>query len=481
MTSIPTRARRLALLATAAALVPAAGAHAATPTTSVVNRVLVVQGTASNDRITLRSTAAAPDQLLVDTTSDGTVDKTIAQSAIDRIDVHLADGLDELIVNTAPGGVGALPTTVAGDGGNDLLRVLGGAGADAYDVGGFGAKVAIRRPGQPNSVDADVEDVMVQPGAGTDTVGVGNLAGAAVHHLAVLLTDADDVPDAAVDDVTVSGTGGTDNLSLVDRSSRDIGVSGTPLPVDILAADSTDKLRLAAGEGNDTLFATAFPADRIRLTLDGGGGNDSLAGTTGKDTVVGGSGNDSVFQPKGPDVTQLGAGNDRFFWTPGAGSQSVDGQDGLDVLDVTGANIAERFALKANGTRLRLTRNIANVVLDAGTFEETDVHALGGPDTVAVRKLAGTGVRSVIADLRSSTGGPDGVADSIFVDSTAATTPPIITATAGSGTAIISDDTKTVGVSGSDGIRDHVTIDTGDKDLFDVSNFDFDTIGLSVF
>ena len=92
-------------------------------------------------------------------------------------------------------------------------------------------------------------------------------------------------------------------------------------------------------------------ASAIKLTVDGGAGNDTIAGGAGNDVLVGGDGNDSIDGNGGNDVALLGAGDDTFVWDPGDGSDIVEGQDGTDTMVFNGANIAEQFDLSANGSR----------------------------------------------------------------------------------------------------------------------------------
>ena len=84
-----------------------------------------------------------------------------------------------------------------------------------------------------------------------------------------------------------------------------------------------DQLSILAGLGNDVIDASDLTASQIRLTLNGGAGNDTILGGRGHDTVIGGTGN---------DVAALGAGDDVFVWNPGDGSDFVDGQSGSDTL-----------------------------------------------------------------------------------------------------------------------------------------------------
>ena len=72
----------------------------------------------------------------------------------------------------------------------------------------------------------------------------------------------------------------------------------------------------------------------------------------GNDTILGGNGVDTAprrrrqrFHRRQPGQRRrlLGAGDDVFQWDPGDGSDTVEGQAGIDTLDFNGANIAENF------------------------------------------------------------------------------------------------------------------------------------------
>ena len=116
----------------------------------------------------------------------------------------------------------------------------------------------------------------------------------------------------------------------------------------------------------------------------------------------------------------MGAGDDTFVWNPGDGSDTVEGQGGNDTLQFNGANVAENIDLSANGSRLRLTRDVGNVTMDVNGVEQVNVVALGGADTVTVNDLTGTGVTAVNVDLASppGSGTGDGQADNVIVNGT---------------------------------------------------------------
>ena len=73
---------------------------------------------------------------------------------------------------------------------------------------------------------------------------------------------------------------------------------------------------------------------------------------------------------QGADVALLGRrGVTWFQWDPGDASDTVEGGSGADALDFNGSNIGELIAVVPNGERVRLTRNIASIVMDLDSVE----------------------------------------------------------------------------------------------------------------
>ncbi len=147
---------------------------------------------------------------------------------------------------------------------------------------------------------------------------------------------------------------------------------------------------------------------------------DTIAGGDGPDTCIGGDGADTVAGGRGDDIALLGNGDDNFIWNPGDGSDTVEGQANADTLTMDLSNIAEKVELSANGGRLRLTRDVANITMDTNDVETVDLHELGGTDTITVDSLLGTDVTRVNADLAGTLGGSagDGAADTVVVNGT---------------------------------------------------------------
>lgn len=143
-----------------------------------------------------------------------------------------------------------------------------------------------------------------------------------------------------------------------------------------------------------------------------------MSGGDGNVTLIGGGGTEVLSGEQDDDVQFGGAGDDIFLWSPGDGNDVDEGQDGFDALQVDGSDAAERFALSADGGRLRFTSDVDNVTLNANDVERVNVSATGGTDTLTVNDPSGTDVAEVNVDLVALDGGGDGQADNVIVNGT---------------------------------------------------------------
>jgi Ca2+-binding RTX toxin-like protein len=213
--------------------------------------------------------------------------------------------------------------------------------------------------------------------------------------------------------------------------------------------DAGDALTVNGLGGDDVINASGLRAGQINLTINGGDGNDLITGSAGGDLVIGGRGSDTAL---------LGAGNDTFVWNPGDGSDIVDGQAGVDTLQFNGSNVSERIDISANGSRARLTRDVANITMDLNRMETIDVAALGGADTLTVDDLTGTGVKNVNIDLASPSGSGvgDGQADTVIINATSGN--DVITVSNSGGAIIVSGLATTVTITGAEAANDRLLI-----------------------
>ncbi len=176
------------------------------------------------------------------------------------------------------------------------------------------------------------------------------------------------------------------------------------------------------GLAGDDIVRIDYGAEVQPFTIvDTGNGDDTALGGSGAELFRTGNGDDVVDGNRGADTALLGNGADEFIWDPGDGSDVIEGGRGEDTMVFNGAGAAEKFVATANGSRLRFTRDLGNIVMDTDDVERVALAALGGADTVTVGELGGTDVRRVDIDLGAQLGGTggDGAVDAVTVIGTA--------------------------------------------------------------
>ncbi len=199
-------------------------------------------------------------------------------------------------------------------------------------------------------------------GDGTDTADYSNLTSA--QAVTVSLTNDNTAGNGNFSVDIVNGTGtSTDSLKNIENISSGAGN-------DVLKGDAQANY-LKAGAGNDILYGS-------------GGGNDTLDGGTGTDTVTyenisqnlsidlsqtkatigsqidtlnsienatGGSGNDSLKGDTQANYLKAGAGNDILYGS-GGGNDTLDGGTGTDT--VTYENISQNLSIDLSQTKVTI-------------------------------------------------------------------------------------------------------------------------------
>jgi hypothetical protein len=115
------------------------------------------------------------------------------------------------------------------------------------------------------------------------------------------------------------------------------------------------------------------------------------------------------------------------------------------------------YDLSANGSRLRLTRDVGSIVMDVNGVETVTINALGGTDTLTVNSLDGTGVTLFNTEL-AATGGTtgDAAADTVIMNGTAGVDAFNLTASAGA--VNVSGITPSVHITHSEVANDSLTL-----------------------
>jgi len=222
---------------------------------------------------------------------------------------------------TSAGGGGRLGFTAFSAGGNDTI--IGGVGNDNLAGG----------DGNDSLVGNDGDDTL-DGGAGTDTL----LGGAGTN---VLLNGESTSGGGTVSIgitnrvLTASATAADDVIAIRRVLSDDVivTINSTSRQFDM---DDFDGVLLSGLLGNDTVtivdaITTATLARKV--TVEGGGGDDSVTGSAYDDVVRGGDGRDTINGRDGADALFGQAGDD--FITGGVGRDFLDGGLANDTLSAT--------------------------------------------------------------------------------------------------------------------------------------------------
>ena len=447
------------------------------------NDQLVVNALGGNDSVTAAGLPASVVGLSVDggagndtiTGGDGN-DVLIGGDGDDLIDggrgndvAFMGAGNDTFVWNPGDGS-----DVVEGQGGADTLQFNGSNATENIDLSANGSRLRMFRDVGNVTMDVNgVEQVNVVAMGGADTLTVNDLSGTGVSRINLDLSASpgSGTGDGQADTVIVNGTSGADGIKVFGSASG-ISVTGLAASVHISGIDpAIDNLTVNALAGNDMVDASGLKANAIALTENGGDGDDDLVGSAGNDLIIGGRGN---------DMAQMGAGDDTFVWNPGDGSDVVEGQSGNDTLQFNGSNVAENIDLSANGSRLRMFRDVGNVTMDVAGVEQVNVVALGGADTLTVNDLTGTDVTAVNLDLASppGSGTGDGQPDTVIVNGTNGND-TIIVAGDASGVAVLGLAAQ-VNITGSEAANDRLTVNalSGD-DVVDATGLPAGVIGLT--
>ena len=313
---------------------------------------------------------------------------------------------------------------VEGQDGHDEMLFNGANIAEKIDLSANGGRLRFTRDIAAIVMDTnDVEKVTFTARGGVDQITVNDLSGTDVTEVSLNLesTPGSGLGDGAADSVIVHGTNG-DDTAVISGAGTSYSVTGLAALISVTGSEAAlDQLTVDGDGGNDVLNASPLPDGVVKLTLDGDTGNDAINGSQGADNLIGGDGNDLFIPGRGDDLVLMGAGNDTAVWNPGDGNDILEGQDGFDTMVFNGANINEKFDFSANGTRLRFTRDIANIVMDTNGVEQVNLNAQGGADQISIHDLTGTGVTTINVNVGSNPvgGSGDGSTDTVSVDGTA--------------------------------------------------------------
>ncbi len=296
-----------------------------------------------------------------------------------------------------------------GDDGADIFRFFGGAAGDTFTLRSGGTPTHFNALFNAIVIDNHgIEDVLVDPLGGDDTVIVNDLFQTEVLNVTVNAGGGNET-------ITVEGRTTDDDVQVTSPAAGTISIEGLTYDVNLTNSATTDNLVINGNVGNDTIDVASGVETSVTSTINGGAGNDTLTGTF--NTANGGDGDDLIIGGANDQTINGGAGEDTFVG--GAGNDTIDGGTEFDTILIAGTSGADVIdVFQAAPTTLNHTVNGVTEVdtLVASTVEEARIVAGDGADLIRVNWLDALGVNAAVDSLRMTVeGGPDATSDRLVV------------------------------------------------------------------
>jgi len=307
---------------------------------------------------------------------------------------------------------------VEGGTGNDAFYLLGTDGND--DIAATAAVPRIKVTFNASTLDvAAMESLGILAGKGADQFLLGDLSFIDAVTVSLDLGEPG-TPDGAEDTIKVHGRNVADRIA-VSVGGEAISIDGLSSRVFLASSEvQGDTLAIYGNDGDDRVRANRGVEQKIKLTIDGGAGDDFLSadailiGGPGDDFLEGGAGDDKLFGNEGDDTLIGGAGDDTFDGGPGFDTILIRGTAGRDTISVTQTSAT----LLASDVALVSSENdTLALVQGARTVEAARIEAGAGDDTIIVSWADNLGVDGENANsLRFDIeGGPASTRDRLSV------------------------------------------------------------------
>ncbi len=393
------------------------------------------------------------DTVIVDATTSLS-ESFAGQGGNDTLDIQALSGGASVNLDTgvlsSHAGISGFEAVIAGSGndtltgsnGNDTLT--GGAGADIL-TGGLGADTLLGGDGSDTIVQAnDGAAGSVDGGNQTDTLDLssssaawvllgnstGTSGGTTLSFTAVEIVIGTAFNDTLSDAPFVSTirAGEGNDTVIVDATtsvSESFAGEGGTDTLDVQALTGNVSVDLAAGTLSSHRGISGFEA------VIAGGGNDTLTGSTGNEALTGGAGHDLLDGGTANDTLTGGLGNDTMLGSDGSdlfaqandgATNSVNGGNQTDTLDLSSSTAAWVLLGDSTGTSGATAISFTAVEIVIGSdFNDTisdapfvsTIRGGAGQDTVivdsttSVSESFGGDAGTDTLDLQALTGGVD--------------------------------------------------------------------------
>ena len=278
---------------------------------SGISALLAIVGASGMDILNVDATGSTLQEDVTLTSSSLTgldMSDGITYTNLAALDLSLGDGGDEVtVLGTGPGstqinaGAGTNSFDIQATEGN--LLVTGGAGSDAFVVGGTSAAAA-------RSTKSINGALMLEGGTGTNSITVTADVDFTLTNQSLQLSNGETIGLSGIGQAILTG-GTTDNTFDVSEWAGSATLTGGGgLDTIVSAVDASAELTNALlTRSNGASFALSGIRSAI---LSGGAGNETLdsTGFSGTAWLYGGSGADTLLAGSGNDYLDGGTGND---------------------------------------------------------------------------------------------------------------------------------------------------------------------------
>jgi Ca2+-binding RTX toxin-like protein len=210
------------------------------------------------------------------------------------------------------------------------------------------------------------------------------------------------VTSDAGDAIAITSVGGQVKVNGADPGNGP-AASATIDSIAVTGDSGANNINLSGVNGTD--FTTL-----ASVTVDGGGGNDTINGSQLADTLDGGDGNDRIIGDDNPlntdDLMRGEAGDDTLVWNPGDDDDVNEGGPGNDTSEVNGGG-KEQFEVAPSATAGRVSFDRVQPDATFGAPFNVDI----SDDTERLDLNAGAG-----DDIVNAAAGLDALAFALDID-----------------------------------------------------------------
>ncbi|MCG8649605.1 MAG: hypothetical protein MI861_07220, partial [Pirellulales bacterium] len=294
----------------------------------------------------------------------------------------------------------------------DIFRFFGNDAASTFELRSGGTPTHLNALFNGVLIDNHgIEDVLVDPLGGNDTINVDDLFQTEVVNVTIAADGGDET-------INVTGRTVADNLNVTTPAAGVVSIEGLSYDVNITGSAVADSLTINADDGDDVIDVAEGLSTVITTTLNGEEGDDTLSGEF--NVANGGAGDDSILGAAIDQTINGGSGDDGIDGR--GGTDTIDGGSGGDRVLVSGTDADDTINLSQNagGDLVVSAAGVTTVYTDAGAagidgtnVEQIVVDGQLGDDTLTVDVAPGDVINVPItfdggagSDLLVVTGSP---------------------------------------------------------------------------